>query len=111
MNIKVMKCVSLIFLLFNLNVVMAQESVYKIILKDHKFNPTTLIIPAGEKVKIEIDNQDPTAEEFESHELNREKIIFGGKKAFIYVGPVKAGTYSYFGEFNPQTAKGIIVAE
>lgn len=84
---------------------------YTLVIKDHKFVPETLEIPAGQKVKVIIDNQDPTPEEFESHELNREKIIQGHSKGIVFVGPLAAGTYPFFGEFNMDTAKGQIVAK
>src|ERR1035441_2981108 len=37
-----------------------------ILIKDHQFNPLQLTVPAGQKLKITVDNQDPSAEEFES---------------------------------------------
>jgi hypothetical protein len=58
-----------------------------------------------------VDNQDATPEEFESHELNREKVIAGKSKATIFIGPLKAGSYPFIGEFNEATAKGVVIAE
>ncbi|MFT6077904.1 MAG: plastocyanin [Rickettsiales bacterium] len=84
---------------------------YKIIIKDHKFIPVNLEIPAGQKVRLVIENQDKTVEEFESHDLNREKIIGGGKTAKIFIGPLKSGIYKYFGEFNEDTAQGTITVK
>lgn len=99
---------SLIFFSSN---VLADVPEYKITIKDHKFTPENLEIPADKKVKLIIDNQDKTAEEFESHDLNREKIIKGNRKGIIFVGPLKAGVYEYFGEFNPDTAQGTITVQ
>jgi plastocyanin len=82
-----------------------------ITIKDHKFTPAEVRIPAGQKVKLVIDNQDATPEEFESAELNREKIIAGKSKGSVYVGPLKAGKYPFVGEFNQATARGLIIAE
>lgn len=84
---------------------------YVITIKDHKFSPAELVIPADQKVKITVKNNDPTPEEFESHELNREKIISGNSEAKIFIGPLKPGTYKYFGEFNQSTAQGSITAK
>ncbi|WP_076418377.1 cupredoxin domain-containing protein [Colwellia sp. UCD-KL20] len=90
----------------------AQNKVYHLTIKDHIFTPSTLAIPANVKVKIIIENKDNVAEEFDSFDLNREKVIFAGKKSTLYVGPLPAGTYEYFGEFHPNTARGkIIVVE
>jgi hypothetical protein len=84
---------------------------FEIVIKDHKFQPATLEIPANKKVKLTIKNQDPTPEEFESYELNREKVIAGNAQAIVFVGPLEPGTYPFFGEFNQATAQGKIVAK
>jgi heme/copper-type cytochrome/quinol oxidase subunit 2 len=84
---------------------------FTITIKDHKFEPAELTIPANQKVKLKVVNADTTPEEFESHELNREKVIPGGATANIFVGPLKAGTYPFFGEFNPKTAQGKLIVK
>lgn len=82
-----------------------------LVIKDHRFIPAEIRVPAGKKVKVVVDNQDSTAEEFESHELNREKVIPGTSKGTIFIGPLAPGKYPFFGEFHEKTAKGMIVAE
>ena len=89
----------------------ADETVYTLTIKNHQFSPAELKIPANKKVRIVVENQDLTAEEFESYELNREKLVAGNGRVNLFVGPLKPGTYRYFGEFNPKTAQGTIVAE
>lgn len=84
---------------------------FKLIIKNHTFEPAELTIPAETKVKLIVDNQDNTPEEFESHELNREKVIPGNSKANIFVGPLKPGTYPFFGEFNEATAQGKLIVK
>lgn len=84
---------------------------FTIEIRDHLFFPSTLIVPANTKVKLIIINKDSTPEEFESYELNREKVIMGGAKAAIFIGPLKPGDYPFFGEFNPKTAQGVIRAQ
>ncbi|MCZ6767272.1 MAG: cupredoxin domain-containing protein [bacterium] len=84
---------------------------YVIQIKDHQFSPVRIVVPAGEKIKLRIENLDPTPEEFESHDLNREKIVIGGGKITVYIGPLKPGTYKYFGEFHEDTARGVIIAK
>jgi len=80
-------------------------------IKDHQFNPAELKVPAGKKIKLIVSNLDSTPEEFESHQLNREKVIAGNAKATIYVGPLSPGKYTFWGEFHEKTARGVIVAE
>lgn len=89
----------------------AEEASYTLSIKDHRFTPAEITIPANTRVKLTVKNLDPSAEEFESYELNREKIIAGGKEAIIYIGPVKPGRYPFFGEFNQDTAQGVVIAK
>ena len=84
---------------------------YTITIKGHKFEPVELEVPANQKIKLIVDNQDTTQEEFESYELNREKIVGPGKQIEVYIGPLKQGTYKYFGDFHKNTAQGYIVAK
>lgn len=84
---------------------------YTLTIKDHRFEPTELKVPAGQKLRLTVRNLDSTPEEFESYELNREKIIPGGKSSGVYIGPLEAGRYPFFGEFHQETAQGVIIAE
>ena len=84
--------------------------VFELTLKDHLFSPSTLQVPAGKKVKIIIHNQDPNPEEFESFSMNREKVILGNSSGVVFVGPLQPGTYPFTGEYNPDSAKGQLIA-
>lgn len=89
----------------------AMDDSYTIIIKNHRFEPAELTVPAGQKIKLIVNNTDSTPEEFESHELKREKVIPGNAKATIYIGPLSPGNYPFYGEFNEATAKGNIIAQ
>jgi len=103
--------VMILFLLGN-NLAHAEAAAeFTLIIKDHKFTPTQLTVPAGKKIRLIVDNQDASAEEFESYSLNREKVIPGKTKAKIFIGPLKPGTYDFFGEFHMKTALGKIIAQ
>lgn len=91
--------------------VWAETPVIELRIRDHLFFPATINVPAHTKVKLLVSNEDATAEEFESYELNREKIIPGGRKAVIFIGPLPTGEYPFFGEFFPKTAQGKVIAE
>ena len=82
-----------------------------LVIKNHRFEPAEVKVKAGQKVKLIVHNQDSTPEEFESHSLKREKVIPGGQKATILVGPLKPGRYTFFGEFHEKTAQGVVIAE
>lgn len=89
----------------------AAEPEVTLVIKNHRFEPAELKVPAGQRIKLLVHNQDATPEEFESHSLNREKVIPGGAKATIFIGPLKPGRYPFVGEYNETTAKGSVVAE
>ncbi len=96
------------------NVAVAEDATqkeYALVIKDHVFIPAKLEVAAGEKFNLIVDNQDKTPEEFESHDLSREKIIKGGKKAVIKLGPLEKGEYKFFGEFHEKTAQGVLVVK
>lgn len=89
----------------------AADDAYTLSIKDHRFEPALLEVPAGKKLKLVVKNLDATPEEFESHDLKREKVIPGKSQATINIGPLKPGTYKFFGEFHEKTAQGQIVAK
>jgi len=83
----------------------------KLTIRDHKFEPAQLTVPAGAKIRLSIENQDATPEEFESHELNREKIVVGNGTITVFIGPLDAGRYPFFGDFHQETAQGVLVVQ
>ena len=89
----------------------AADAEARLIIQDHRFQPAELVIPAGVKVRLTVENHDATPEEFESHELNREKLIAGKSSATIFIGPLQPGRYPFFGDFNEKTAQGVVVAK
>jgi hypothetical protein len=93
------------------SVALAADDEFALTLRDHRFSPVEIRVPANRKVRLVVDNQDATPEEFDSHALNREKVIPGKSKAVIFIGPLAPGRYPFMGEFNAATAQGAVVAE
>ena len=89
----------------------ADEHEVHLAIRDHKFDPDTLTVPAGVKIRLLVENQDPTPEEFESADLNREKVVVGKGTITVYLGPLDAGKYHFFGDFHQETAQGDLVAQ
>ena len=87
----------------------ADEPVFALNIRGHRFNPAQIEIPANTKIRLVIRNEDPTPEEFDSTQLRREKVIPGGSEATLYVGPLPPGTYEFIGEFHPDTARGRLI--
>lgn len=75
-------------------------------LKNHMFEPNTITISENTKIKLVIINHDDSPEEFDSFDLNREKVIFANSTATLFLGPLPKGTYYFFGEYHPDTAVG-----
>jgi len=89
----------------------AEAPEFTIVIENHRFAPAEVTVPAGQRVKLVIDNRDATPEEFESHDLKREKVVAGGAKINVWVGPLKPGTYKFFGEYHEDTAQGRLIAK
>jgi hypothetical protein len=79
-------------------------------LKNHQFMPSEVSVPAGERFRIEVENQDLTPAEFESADLRVEKIVVPGGKIAVMAGPLKPGIYKFFDDYHPDTAKGTMTA-
>ena len=82
-------------------------------LTNHKFTPSTIHVKAGVPNVITLTNNDDTAEEFDSHSLNREKHVPPKSQATIFIGPLAPGRYIYEGESEIAggAALGVIVVE
>ena len=89
----------------------AEPPEVRLVIRNHRFVPTELVVPANTKIKLIVVNEDPTPEEFESHELNREKVVTGKATIPVYVGPLKPGRYPFFGDFHSDTAQGALIAK
>ena len=87
----------------------AQE--FNLAIRNHKFEPQEIRVPAGKRVSISVTNEDPPPEEFESATLKVEKIIPGKSKGLVRIGPLAPGRYEFIGDFHADSAKGVIIAE
>ena len=75
-------------------------------LQDHHFSPSSVTVPAGRLIRIELINRDPASEEFDSEDLRVEKDVTPHGRARFTVGPLKPGAYSFMGELHAETASG-----
>jgi len=82
-----------------------------IAIKDHRFEPAELKVPAGKAIVLKVDNRDASAEEFECHVLDIEKIVAGNSTGIVRIRALKPGSYKCVGEFHEDTAKATIIAE
>ena len=84
---------------------------FSLVIKDHRFEPAELQVPAGQDFTLNVTNQDASPEEFESNDLDIEKVIAGGQSAAIKVEPLDAGRYEFYGEYHEDTRQGRLVAK
>ena len=89
----------------------AGDQSFELSLKEHKFSPQELTIPADKRVKLTIKNLDSTPAEFESHNFEAEKVVPAGGEVSLYIGPLKAGTYLFFDDFHEDQTKGTLIAK
>jgi hypothetical protein len=91
--------------------VLADKPVFQLDIRNHLFWPAEISVPANMRFRLEVSNRDATPEEFESYELNREKVIMGEHVGILFIGPLAPGEYPYFGEFHPNSAQGRVIAK
>ena len=80
-------------------------------LQDHRFTPAELLAPAGQPIVITVLNHDPSAEEFESESLKVEKVVAAGRQIIVRLRPLEPGRYGFIGEYNKDSAQGVLVVE
>ena len=83
------------------------EDAPRLRIKDHRFQPERIEVPTGVKFKLMVKNDDKTVEEFESFELNREKIVPAGKEIPVFLGPLQPGEYPFFCQVWGHSKKGM----
>jgi hypothetical protein len=82
-----------------------------ITIKDHRFAPSEIHVPAGKPTVLTIKNDDATPEEFDSSALKVEKVIASGRSAKVQLRPLGVGRYPFMGEYHADTAQGVVIAE
>ena len=101
---------ALLTFLFAASASAADTPTANLAIRNRAFEPSELSVPAGQKIELHVRNDDAAASEFESHELHREKIVPPGQEIVVYIGPLRAGRYEFFDDFNPKS-RGHIVAK
>ncbi len=84
---------------------------YNLTINGKAFQPNELTVPAGEKITLTVKNLNTTPSEFESADLNREKVVTGGNSITVFIGPLRPGSYEFFDDFSADTRHGHIIAK
>jgi heme/copper-type cytochrome/quinol oxidase subunit 2 len=88
----------------------AQQPAISLAIRDDRFEPAELTVPAGVKVELAVRNERTVRAEFESKALHLEKVVAPGATVRVPVGPLKPGRYEFFDDFNPKT-RGFLIAQ
>ncbi len=89
----------------------ADELPPEITLREARFAPPQLTVPANTGFKLRVTNADPAAIEFESFELHRERVVQPGETITVYMPALAPGTYKFFDDFHRDTPEGVIIAK
>lgn len=84
---------------------------FHVVVKDGRFSPDRVEVPAGRRVKLTLQNDGPGPLEFENDEMHIEKVLNAGARSFVVLPPLKPGEYSFVDEFNPITGELTVVAK
>lgn len=82
-----------------------------ITIRDHRFEPSEIHVPANKRIALTVINADPLSEEFDSTALKVEKVIAGKSQGVVHISPLAPGHYDFIGEYHESTAKGQVIAE
>jgi Cupredoxin-like domain len=90
----------------------AQDTAFATItIRDHRFEPAEIRLPANTRILLKVINEDPISEEFDSKSLKVEKVIAAKSEGTVHISPLAPGRYEFIGEYHEDTAKGVLIAE
>ncbi len=101
-----------LFLIFAIGGSALAEDLVKLELtiRDHRFEPAEIRLPAGRLSVLTIHNADATPEEFESTALKIEKVLPGASTVTVRLRPLGPGRFPFIGEYHSDTAHGAVIA-
>lgn len=75
------------------------------------FEPASFNVTAGTPIKLKVMNQGDAAIEFESFELNRERVVQPGQTITVQLPKLEPGQYHFFDDFHKEVPQGTITAK
>ncbi|MCK2125150.1 cupredoxin domain-containing protein [Thauera aromatica] len=88
----------------------AEMPTFEVVAENGRFTPETIEVPADTRFRLRLTNRNAGPEEFETARPFKELVVGPGVTRTTIYPPLKAGTYPFFGEFHPDTAKGRFIA-
>ncbi|HUO05879.1 MAG TPA: cupredoxin domain-containing protein [Candidatus Binataceae bacterium] len=74
-----------------------------------RFEPAVLTLPVNTPTKLRVVNAGDAAIEFESFELNRERVVQPGQAITVYIPALGSGSYGFFDDLHHAVPAGKIV--
>ena len=87
----------------------SDDNVPELRAQDGRFQPQILNVAANSTVQLKVVNLGSSAIEFESFELNRERVVPPGKAVTVYLPSLAPGTYHFFDDFHRDTQGTLVV--
>jgi plastocyanin len=87
----------------------ADERSVPLAVAEQGFAPPEIEAAAGERVRLEVTNRTAVAIEFESFELNRERVVPPGQTVAVYVSGLSPGRYEFFDDFHQERRGALVV--
>jgi len=91
--------------------VLAGDSVQDLEFRDGHFEPSTLSVSANAPVKLRVKNTTTNPIEFESFELNRERVVPPGGVITVFLPALSPGIYHFFDDFHHDVPQGTLIAK
>jgi len=91
--------------------VLAGMPTFELVAEDGVLKPETIEVPANARFRLKVTNRNAGPEEFETATPFRELVLAPGVTRTTVYPPLKPGSYPFFGEFHPDTAKGRFFAK
>ena len=88
----------------------ADDAGVPLAVEDGGFVPPEVAGPATNRFRLDVTNRTTTAIEFESFELNRERVVPPGQTITVYLSGLAAGRYEFFDDFH-QDRRGVLVVK
>lgn len=88
-----------------------EPATFTVVMKDGRFAPPRLKVPAGKRIKLVIRNEGSGPAEFESAELRVEKVLVAGASSFVVIHRLRPGTYRFVDDFRPSGPGMLVIAK
>jgi len=77
--------------------------------EERGFAPAEIETPADARLRLDVTNHTTAAMEFESFDLNRERVVQPGQTVAVYLSGLAPGRYEFFDDFHHERRGTLVV--